>query len=271
MSFPRLLNLAPALSSGAKGYEQTQITKISLERTTCYGTCPATKSRRTLTASLSTEGKDFVKIKGKRTAAISVKTFGALRRVEDIHFFRLDNEYSSRTTSVGPVKLKENSSQMIATSSFTTVTDQPTYITTVTKGTLTKKVENYYGGPKALNELEQLIDELTNSAQWTGRTDENKDIPYYDSFPLNRRLTVRGLLETARSQDRKTGKWVSHFILMLVKNPESFDIVAESSINLRNLDLHIVDATRNITLGPNEQYVFHVNRMRGIRRYAESQ
>jgi hypothetical protein len=91
------------------------------------------------------EGKDYVKEKGARTSRISEKNFLRLmKKVDQIEFFKLNDRYEGR------------------------VTDLPTRITTVTKGDVSKTVRNYYGGPKALHDLEQLIDEVSNSAQWTG-------------------------------------------------------------------------------------------------------
>ena len=156
---------------------------------------------------------------------------------------------------------------------MTVVTDQPTYITTVTRGTVTKKVENYYGGPKRLHEFEQLIDEITNSAQWTGHPDLNKDIPYYDSFPLNRTLKFRGLLETARWESTAPGNvkgWKSKYILMFMKNSKSFDIIAPKSINLAPFDGYIVEVTGTLTNNATGSETFNLTKIRRIRRYADS-
>jgi len=246
--------LLPALSSQA----QTRINTITLERTPCYGTRLSYKVTVRQDGRVDYEGKDEVKIKGKRVAAIRGSDFARLaKKVEDIGFFSLDSEYQSRQAPDGG-------------SIF--VTDQPTCITTVTKGAVTKKVENYYGGPKGLFELEQLIDELTKSVQWTGHPDFDKDIPYYDNFPLNRPVKFRGLLQTARWESRAPGNvrgWKSKFILSLMRNSESFDIKASKSINLADSDGYVVEATGTLTKGAVEDYTFNVNGIRRIRRYAD--
>ena len=46
------------------------------------------------------------------------------------------------------------------------ITDLPTTITSITIDGKTKKVVNYYGAPKKLDELENKIDEITNSKNW---------------------------------------------------------------------------------------------------------
>jgi hypothetical protein len=241
------------------GQAQTEISAISLERTSCYGTCPSYKVTAYRDGRVQYEGKDEVKIKGKRISAISPTNFAMLaKKVEEIGFFRLNNEYSSITNPDG---------------SSTFVTDQPTYITIVTRGTVTKKVENYYGGPKRLYEFEQLIDEITNSAQWTGRPDLNKDIPYYDSFPLHQTVKFRGLLETARWESTAPGNvkgWKSKYILMFMKNSKSFDVLAPKSIDLAPFDGYIVEVTGTLTNNATGSEKFNLTKIRRIRRYADS-
>lgn len=259
MKFPGFILAAVICFVALTSQAQTQISAISLERTSCYGTCPSYKVIASRDGRIQYEGKDFVTIKGKRISAISPRQFAKLaKKVEEIGFFKLHNEYSSVTNPEG-------------SSSF--VTDQPTYITIVTRGTVTKKVENYYGGPKRLYEFEQLIDEITNSAQWTGHPDLNKDIPYYDSFPPNRTLKFRGLLETARWESKAPGNvkgWKSKYILMFMKNSKSLDITAPKSIDLAPLDGYIVEVTGTLTNNATGSETFNISKIRRIRRYADS-
>ncbi|MEY2498388.1 MAG: hypothetical protein QOD12_1944 [Verrucomicrobiota bacterium] len=127
------------------GLAEAQPNKISLERTACFGTCPVYTLTVYSDGRVEYEGKDHVKEKGSRSLKIDGKLFQRLmKKVDEIAFFKLEDRYEGR------------------------VTDLPTRITTVTKGDVTKTVRNYYGGPKGLHDLEQLIDEVTNSAQWTG-------------------------------------------------------------------------------------------------------
>src|SRR5438132_620167 len=55
------------------------------------------------------------------------------------------------------------------------------------------------GAPKGLYELEQLILDLTHASRWTGDLYE-RDVPYYDKFPLNTRVTYPLLLDANRSR-----------------------------------------------------------------------
>lgn len=258
VTVPRFIIAAGIFLLAITGQAQPGVSSIALERTSCYGTCPSYKVIAYPDGRVEYEGKDNVKIKGKRISAISPKNFATLaKKVEEIEFFRLNDEYHSLTNPDG-------------STSF--VTDLPTYITTVTRGVFTRKVENSYGGPKRLYQLEQLIDEITNSAQWTGRPDVNKDIPYYDSFPLNRPVKFRGLLETARWKSAAAGNvkgWKSKYILMFVKNPRSFDILAPRSIDLSPFDGYIVEVSGTLRQNAPGSDKFSLTKIRRIRRYVD--
>ena len=82
------------------------------------------------------EGKEFVKEKGAHRGTISAQEFGKLAdKIEKIGFFKLQAAYRA------------------------TVTDLPTTIVTVTRGSDSKRVEDYFGAPERLHELEKLIEQ----------------------------------------------------------------------------------------------------------------
>jgi len=56
------------------------------------------------------------------------------------------------------------------------------------------------GSPKGLYELEELILDITQASQWIGQRSDLHDIPYYESFPLNKTVTFRALLQNYRSK-----------------------------------------------------------------------
>ena len=144
-SVVRSIILLAASLLAAAGKAEAQTDKIGLERTPCFGTCPVYKLTVYSDGKVEYEGKDHVKEKGARSSKIDEKFFVRLmKKADEIGFFKLKDRYDGL------------------------VTDLPTRITTVTKGDVSKAVRNYYGGPKGLHDLEQLIDEVTNSAQWTG-------------------------------------------------------------------------------------------------------
>lgn len=127
---------------------------ITLERTPCFGTCPAYKLTVYGDGRVVYEGSMFVAVDGQQTATISPNDVRELvAAMENAKFFSLKDDYSAPAT------------------------DLPSTITTVTLGGQSKTI-NHYGvcgysdidtAPKELCDLESKIDEITNSAQWVGK------------------------------------------------------------------------------------------------------
>jgi len=141
------------LSLAAAKANESDITKITLERTPCFGACPVYKLTIHSSGKVEYEGKDHVRQKGSRSGTISTEDFEKLlRKINEINFFNLSERYDGKNPDGSGV----------------TITDLPTRKTSVTRGNRTKTVENYFRGPKGLKELEDLIDELTKSAEWIG-------------------------------------------------------------------------------------------------------
>lgn len=60
-----------------------------------------------------------------------------------------------------------------------TVTDNPTTTLEISDGTRTTKIEHYHGckdAPKALSDLEDKIDEITEAVQWIGTYEQRRNI-----------------------------------------------------------------------------------------------
>ena len=132
----------------------SQIDSISLERTACHGTCPVYTVTVRHDGTVTYDGKEFVKVAGRRTRKIPVEQFQKLaREVERIGFYAFKTEYSYKENADGSAEF---------------ITDMPTTFTTVQAGKLQKRVKNYYGGPDSLARLEKLIDKVTGSSAWTG-------------------------------------------------------------------------------------------------------
>lgn len=120
---------------------------ITLERTLCYGTCPAYKLTIYGTGVVAWEGKSFVRVTGKAEGAISREQFKQL-----VSEFDKAKYYS----------LKDNYIQI-------PVTDAPYVITSITVDGKTKSVRHYCAdttAPEQLTKLENKIDEIVNSDQW---------------------------------------------------------------------------------------------------------
>jgi hypothetical protein len=200
-------------------------------------------------------------VEGKRVSRISPSEFKRLtEKIEHIQFFQLEDRYARY-----PLDRPATISGSEATAESTFVTDQPTEIVTVVTNKGMKAVEDYMGAPKGLHELEQLILDLTRASRWSGDI-YDRDVPYYDKFPLNMRVTYRVLLEHYRTGgDRRR---ISGYLLMFVNNKGiQFDVESQPSIDLPKFDGYLVDASGQIKQNPNMGYRFILTDIRPVRRY----
>jgi hypothetical protein len=131
---------------------QARESVVTLERTTCFGTCPSYKLTILGDGTVNFEGREFVRIKGKAQSKIDPASVESLvKEFNDIDYFALEDEYITIKNADG---------------SETSVTDLPTTITTFTFAGKQKKVIDYIGAPKRLVELEDDIDKVVNSKRW---------------------------------------------------------------------------------------------------------
>jgi hypothetical protein len=131
-----------------------KLVSISLQRTTCYGSCPAYLVTLAADGTVTFEGREHVGMKGTYTKKIDpAKLAPVIAKLEEIRFWTLRDRYRTKSAPGG----LESS-----------VSDLPTRTTTVRYRDRTKAVENYYGGPDGLAELEKLIDETAGVAEWVG-------------------------------------------------------------------------------------------------------
>jgi hypothetical protein len=135
---------------------------IELERTACYGTCPAYKLTIHGDGRVEYNGKSHVKEIGAREGRIETEKIKALGAVfTKMKFWEIVEDFS-------PGKCKGR-----------VCTDMSTAITQLNVREVTHRVNHYYGcamAPKSLFDLESLIDKSVNSEQWTG--DVSKAGPY---------------------------------------------------------------------------------------------
>lgn len=147
--------LALTYSGFSAAPRTADIDSITLERTSCYGTCPIYKVTLKRDGTVIYDGTQFVKVTGHQSRKIPSEQFQRLgREIQRIGFFSFKDKYSFKENPDGSIEV---------------ITDQPTTITTVRAGKLRKRVENYYGGPTSLAELEKLIDKIAGSSAWIGR------------------------------------------------------------------------------------------------------
>ncbi len=125
---------------------------VTMDRDSCFGRCPVYSLLIHGNGTVVYRGFKNVRVKGKRTNQIPKKEVARL--VNDfyaIDFFSLKDGYTVIQNADG---------------STTFQTGLSGTTTTITIGSKTKSVYNLYGAPKALDELEREIDEISGSAKY---------------------------------------------------------------------------------------------------------
>ncbi len=126
---------------------------IRMERTECYGTCPAYTVTIHGDGRMEYQGKGHVKQSGTQEARLELDTIKALaKEFAKANFLTLSEDYSG-----------ENCTRYC--------TDLPTTVTELNLKELNHRVKHYYGcggAPKPLFDLESAIDKLANTERWTG-------------------------------------------------------------------------------------------------------
>ncbi|MFN2578980.1 MAG: acetamidase/formamidase family protein [Pyrinomonadaceae bacterium] len=128
---------------------------ITLERTVCFGTCPAYKVTIARDGTVTFDGRRFTKTKGLATGHIKADDFRKLmKEFEKIDYFSLPDAYTPGTAQCPRV-----------------VTDLPSANTSIHLNGKMKSVEHYYGCGNAqalakLTALETRIDEVAGTQKW---------------------------------------------------------------------------------------------------------
>ncbi len=126
---------------------------IRMERSGCYGTCPAYTVKIHGDGRVEYEGKRHVKESGTQEARLEPGTIKALAmEFAKAKFLTLSEDYSG-----------ENCTRYC--------TDLPTAVTELNLKELNHRVKHYYGcggAPKPLFDLESAIDKLAKTERWTG-------------------------------------------------------------------------------------------------------
>ena len=121
---------------------------ITLERTACFGVCPVYTLTIYGDGRIVYEGMRNVRIEGTITTTISEdKIKQLITEFQKIDYFSLKDSYEERNA-----------------------TDMPSAYTSLTVNGKTKTVRHYHGdfnAPKKLTELENKIDLIVNSDEWT--------------------------------------------------------------------------------------------------------
>jgi hypothetical protein len=126
---------------------------ITLERTTCFGTCPAYKITVTGDGSVEYQGKDFVRVKGTVHSSVDASEIDQLiQAFLDAKYFELRDTYRSFKSPDGVEHTEPG--------------DLPTTYTSIKLNGRYKRIENHIGAPQVLSGLEDQIDEVVRSKRW---------------------------------------------------------------------------------------------------------
>jgi hypothetical protein len=139
--------LAAALVATTPGESRAQDVPddlvITLQRTACFGACPAYKVSIDSAGTVTYDGSSSVRVAGRQTARVPLSSVaGLVETANRIGFFGLEDSYTAP------------------------VTDLPTTIVTVRSGGRTKRVEDYVGAPADLRAFERQIDEVAGTRRW---------------------------------------------------------------------------------------------------------
>ncbi len=114
--------------------------EIDMRKTPCYGRCPEYQIKIQGNGQATYEGKRFVEKVGKYQKTLDAKTTNALfDTFEKADFWQFKNEYTEP------------------------ITDLPTTYITYVMTDMVKEIKDYAGGPEALHQLEQLVEDIAFS------------------------------------------------------------------------------------------------------------
>jgi Domain of unknown function (DUF6438) len=149
--------------------------EITLERTTCFGACPAYRLSIDGDGRVRWFGVEYVHDHGERRATVPRKRIAELqRKLDELRFFERDPLGNLH----GPVDCIRSKTGTSCT--FTDVTicsHTSTAVLTVRTGRRTHTVRNDHCEPSPLEELEELIDDIARTSAWIGgRVDSPIDV-----------------------------------------------------------------------------------------------
>jgi len=129
----------------------TSSVNITMFRGACFGTCPIYYLEISGDGKVIYRGYEYVNITGERTSSIPVdKVKELVNQFNNSGYFNLKDRYDE-----------------------VEITDQATVVTSISINGTLKSVYDYLGTTKLpelqkLRQLENMIDDVTNSSQWVG-------------------------------------------------------------------------------------------------------
>lgn len=134
---------------------------VTLERTQCFGSCPAYRVTLTGAGEVEYEGKALVKVTGvRRTTLPQEEVLKIVNELLRVRIFDAAPEYDSQDSI--------NSNDGNLTLGSIVVSDLSSIYLQLRIGTHAKRVRLYSNVPKELGAIPDLIDQVTNVEQWIG-------------------------------------------------------------------------------------------------------
>lgn len=133
-----------SISALLKSDDQAKVDRMGIERTRCFGTCPAYTFIIKNDGTFAYNGEAYVKCVGKFTGQIPLAEFQRVAKlVVQSDFDKLDTTYQGL------------------------ITDYPTVFTMISIGGQVKVILDYArSGPSSLSNIEAAIDDLLKKAIW---------------------------------------------------------------------------------------------------------
>jgi hypothetical protein len=156
--------------------------EITLERTTCFGGCPAYRVSIDGDGRVRWFGIESVHDQGERRATVPRKRIAELqRKLDELRFFERD----ARGNLVDCIRSRNETS-----CTFTDVTicsHTSTAMLSVRRGDKKHTVRNDHCAGSPLEELEALVDDIARTSAWIGgRVDTPIDVRVNDELPRRR-------------------------------------------------------------------------------------
>ena len=181
-------------AASAQTREVPPDTKIRLERTACFGSCPAYSVTIDAQGNVTYYGKDFVRVKGRQRDRIPVAEVRALLdTAERIGFFEMREHYRTVRNPDG---------------SETIVTDMPTAFVSLTTAGRSKRIEDYFGTPEALREFERDIETAARIKRWVRIDQDTLRERVYFAPEMDELFVKAGAPVEALDGDGRTALWL---------------------------------------------------------------
>ncbi len=212
---------------------------LTLERTACFGTCPIYTITIYDDGRVVYDGTEFVTVQGVQETMIDP---AAVLELVDFMLATGYNDFDDAYTN-------------------RSITDMPSTITSLTVNGETKRIDHYYGddsAPITLLQIENRIDMLANSAQWTGQEPDNTHSVFGQlilrgaasevMLPTGSTITVR--LEDVSLMDAPSiivaERVISDATMLPTDYYVSFDLMAVDGNAVYEVSAEITDADGNL-------------------------